>query len=116
MKFSHPDGKPGETEALINRKELKHALRQHSDQPVTRPALSPDVTMPQTLSCRHIQPSTAIVLQAIAVPSAASRIASFRIDAPAPFQSDFVVPWDVEVVLIQKTAALAQFQIVKRNL
>ncbi len=27
-----------------------------------------------------------------------------------------MLPWDVEVVLIQKAATLAQFQIVKRNL
>ncbi len=60
--------------------------------------------------------ATAILLRAIAVPSGAIRIASFRIDAPALFQSDLVLPWDVEVVLIQKTATLAQFQIGKRNL
>jgi hypothetical protein len=27
MKFSHPDGKPGETDVLLNRKELKDTLK-----------------------------------------------------------------------------------------
>jgi hypothetical protein len=27
MKFSHPDGKPGETDVLLNRKQLKDAVK-----------------------------------------------------------------------------------------
>ncbi|MCV9967009.1 hypothetical protein OIU34_34825 [Pararhizobium sp. BT-229] len=27
MKFSHPDGKPGETDVLLNRNELKETLK-----------------------------------------------------------------------------------------
>ncbi|MEK1929890.1 MAG: hypothetical protein AAAC47_08900 [Pararhizobium sp.] len=54
MKFSHPDGKPGETDVLLSRKELKQALRERPDQPVTRPLLSPDVTTPPDMEFEPI--------------------------------------------------------------
>jgi hypothetical protein len=31
MKFSHPDGKPGETEVLLSRKELKQTVKRGND-------------------------------------------------------------------------------------
>lgn len=43
MKFSHPDENPGETEVFLNRKELKQALRQRPDQPVTDVTTPPDM-------------------------------------------------------------------------
>lgn len=54
MKFSHPDGKPGETDVLLDRKALKQALKKPSDQPVAPPLSSPDVTTPPDMEFEPI--------------------------------------------------------------
>ncbi|MBW9064366.1 hypothetical protein JNB71_13645 [Rhizobium herbae] len=48
MKFSHPGGKPGETDVLLTPKALKQALRQRPDQ---RP---PDATTPPEMEFEPI--------------------------------------------------------------
>ena len=54
MKFSHPGGKPGETDVLLSRKELKQALRQRPDQPLKRSLLSPDAPTPPEMEFEPI--------------------------------------------------------------
>ncbi len=51
MKFSHPAGKPGETDVLLSRKELKQALRQRPDQRLKR---SLDATTPPEMEFEPI--------------------------------------------------------------
>jgi hypothetical protein len=50
MKFSHPAGKPGETDVLLSRKELKQALRQRPDQRLKHP----DATTPPEMEFEPI--------------------------------------------------------------